>query len=81
MAGPNGTICGTPSTDGKYQLKTYGDMEADSMIIGSALDYYGLIGARGRPFYSHIMLETDFRGVSDVTVKLTALTTLSATYK
>jgi len=46
LAGPNGTICGTPSTDGKYQLKTYGDMEADSMLIGSALDYYGLMGAR-----------------------------------
>ena len=51
LSGPNGTICGTPSTDGKYQLKTYGDMEADSMLIGSALDYYGLIGARGRPFF------------------------------
>ena len=50
LTGPNGTICGTPSTDGKYQLKTYGDMEADSMLIGSALDYYGLIGARGRSF-------------------------------
>ena len=52
LTGPSGTICGTPSTDGKYQLKTYGDMEADSMLIGSALDYYGLIGARGRLFWS-----------------------------
>ena len=51
LSGPNGTICGTPSTDGKYQLKTYGDMEADSMLIGSALDYYGLIGARGGSFF------------------------------
>ena len=75
LAGPNGTICGTPSTDGKYQLKTYGDMEADSMIIGSALDYYGLIGARGRPFYSHIMLE-----IFVVLVTL-PLTTLSTAYK
>ena len=25
-------------------------MEADSMLIGSALDYYGLIGARGGSF-------------------------------
>ena len=51
LSGPNGTICGTPSTDGKYQLKTYGDMEADSMLIGSALDYYGLIGARGMSLF------------------------------
>ena len=26
-------------------------MEADSMLIGSALDYYGLIGARGMSLF------------------------------
>ena len=44
-------------------------MEADSILIGSALDYYGLIGARGTCYVTDIMmLETDFRGVSDVAI-------------
>ena len=42
LAGEDGTFCGTPIGDGKYLLKSYSQMNQESISISNCLNYYGI---------------------------------------